>query len=164
MQGSLDLLVQRTGKDSVTFVQNNFFYDAFWLRAIGGYPTLYIREGAEAFDSSQWCLWRLVRRIEWLISCRSHHFVLGTLLTFTQPFGVSYSGATYKYTVLDTSGVRSAAQGPLYFHPRIAVCLLSETCSWATPSNWISLSRDALRLLWTRAYQQLHREPIRRLN
>jgi integrin alpha FG-GAP repeat containing protein 1 len=27
-----------------------------------------------------------------------------------QPFGVSYSGASYKYTVLDTSGRRSAAQ------------------------------------------------------
>jgi len=27
-----------------------------------------------------------------------------------QPFGVSYSGASYKYTVLDTSGCRSAAQ------------------------------------------------------
>ena len=29
----------------------------------------------------------------------------------TKPFGVSYSGATYKYTVLDTVGKRSAAQG-----------------------------------------------------
>lgn len=28
-----------------------------------------------------------------------------------QPFGVSYSGASFKYTVLDTSGRRSAAQG-----------------------------------------------------
>jgi len=27
-----------------------------------------------------------------------------------QPFGVSYSGASYKYTVLDTTGRRSAAQ------------------------------------------------------
>jgi integrin alpha FG-GAP repeat containing protein 1 len=27
-----------------------------------------------------------------------------------QPFGVSYSGATYKYTILDTTGKRSAAQ------------------------------------------------------
>jgi hypothetical protein len=27
-----------------------------------------------------------------------------------QPFGVSYSGASYKYTVLDTAGRRSAAQ------------------------------------------------------
>jgi integrin alpha FG-GAP repeat containing protein 1 len=27
-----------------------------------------------------------------------------------QPFGVSYPGATYKYTILDTSGARSAAQ------------------------------------------------------
>lgn len=31
------------------------------------------------------------------------------MLSF-QPFGVSYSGASYKYTVLDTNGRRSAAQ------------------------------------------------------
>jgi hypothetical protein len=30
-----------------------------------------------------------------------------------QPFGVSYSGATYKYTVLDTTGQRAAAAGGL---------------------------------------------------
>lgn len=35
MQGTLDLLVQRTGKEKISFVQNNFFYDAFFLRAIG---------------------------------------------------------------------------------------------------------------------------------
>lgn len=29
---------------------------------------------------------------------------------YFKPFGVSYSGATYKYTVLDTAGHRSAAQ------------------------------------------------------
>ena len=32
-------------------------------------------------------------------------------MTWIKPFGVSYSGASYKYTVLDTSGHRSAAQG-----------------------------------------------------
>ena len=31
-------------------------------------------------------------------------------LTGLQPYGVSYSGATYKYTVFDTAGQRSAAQ------------------------------------------------------
>lgn len=30
---------------------------------------------------------------------------------FLQPFGVSYSGATYKYTVIDTTGQRAAAAG-----------------------------------------------------
>lgn len=30
---------------------------------------------------------------------------------FIKPFGVSYSGASYKYTVFDTTGQRSAAQG-----------------------------------------------------
>jgi integrin alpha FG-GAP repeat containing protein 1 len=34
------------------------------------------------------------------------------MTSLNQPFGVSYSGATYKYTILDTSGKRSAAQIP----------------------------------------------------
>ena len=38
MQGTLDIIVQRTGgqkQGSVLFVQNNFYYDAFFLNAIG---------------------------------------------------------------------------------------------------------------------------------
>lgn len=38
MQGTLDIVVQRTGgqkQGSVLFVQNNFYYDAFFLNAIG---------------------------------------------------------------------------------------------------------------------------------
>jgi len=38
MQGTLGILVQRTGgqkQGSVLFVQNNFYYDAFFLNAIG---------------------------------------------------------------------------------------------------------------------------------
>lgn len=37
-QGTWDFMVQRTGKQSsqrVTFIQNNFFHDAFFLKAIG---------------------------------------------------------------------------------------------------------------------------------
>ena len=37
-QGTLDIVVQRTGSQtqgSVSFVQNNFYYDAFFLNAIG---------------------------------------------------------------------------------------------------------------------------------
>lgn len=37
-QGTWDIMVQRTGKQSaqrVTFIQNNFFHDAFFLKAIG---------------------------------------------------------------------------------------------------------------------------------
>lgn len=37
-QGTLDILVQRTGKQTnqkVSFIQNNFFHDAFFLKAIG---------------------------------------------------------------------------------------------------------------------------------
>ena len=38
MQGTLDVMVQRTGEQgqgNVGFVQNNFYYDAFFLKAIG---------------------------------------------------------------------------------------------------------------------------------
>jgi len=37
-QGTLDVMVQRTGEQgqgNVCFVQNNFYYDAFFLKAIG---------------------------------------------------------------------------------------------------------------------------------
>jgi integrin alpha FG-GAP repeat containing protein 1 len=33
--GTLDILVQRTGKEKLSFVQNNFYHDAFFLKAIG---------------------------------------------------------------------------------------------------------------------------------
>jgi len=38
IQGTLDILVQRTGRQgqgTITFVQNNVFHDAFFLKAIG---------------------------------------------------------------------------------------------------------------------------------
>ncbi|EIW85541.1 hypothetical protein CONPUDRAFT_118448 [Coniophora puteana RWD-64-598 SS2] len=80
--GSLDLLVQRTGaqgEGSLSFIQNNFYYDAFFLKAI-------VLNGA---CDNGWCT---------DASGSSY-----------SPFGVSYSGATYKYAVLDTQGKRSAA-------------------------------------------------------
>ncbi|RDB23975.1 T-cell immunomodulatory protein [Hypsizygus marmoreus] len=82
--GTLDIMVQRTGKGGrghTTFVQNNFYYDAFFLKAI-------VLNGA---CDNGWCYSPN--------SSERYH-----------PFGVSYSGASYKYTVLDTSGHRSAAQ------------------------------------------------------
>ncbi|KAM6500960.1 hypothetical protein JOM56_003974 [Amanita muscaria] len=82
--GSLDILVQRsgsTGQGKVSFIQNNIYYDAFFLKAI-------VMDGA---CNNGWCYEKN-----------------GT--SRYQPFGVSYSGASYKYTVLDTSGHRSAAQ------------------------------------------------------
>jgi len=82
--GTLDMMVQRTGdggQGKVLFVQNNFYYDAFFLKAI-------VLNGA---CDNGWCTTPN--------SSERYH-----------PFGVSYSGATYKYTILDTSGRRSAAQ------------------------------------------------------
>ncbi|KAE9384582.1 hypothetical protein BT96DRAFT_1026852 [Gymnopus androsaceus JB14] len=78
--GTLDLMVQRTGSSNILFVQNNFYYDAFFLKAI-------VLNGA---CNNDWC---------YTEDGGKYH-----------PFGVSYSGASYKYTVLDTSGRRSAAQ------------------------------------------------------
>ncbi|KAH8114092.1 hypothetical protein DFH11DRAFT_1595734 [Phellopilus nigrolimitatus] len=82
--GTLDIMVQRTGEQGqgpITFVQNNFFFDAFFLKAI-------VLNGA---CDDGWCSGPNG-------SSRYH------------PFGVSYSGASYKYTILDTNGRRSAAQ------------------------------------------------------
>lgn len=82
--GTLDIMVQRTAKDGhghILFVQNNFYYDAFFLKAI-------VLNGA---CENGWCYSPN--------GSERYH-----------PFGVSYSGASYKYTVLDTSGHRSAAQ------------------------------------------------------
>ncbi|TBU24831.1 integrin alpha N-terminal domain-containing protein [Dichomitus squalens] len=82
--GTLDVMVQRTGEQgqgNVLFVQNNFYYDAFFLKAI-------VLNGA----------------------CSSGTCPASNGVDKYHPYGVSYSGATYKYTVLDTSGQRSAAQ------------------------------------------------------
>lgn len=43
VQGTLDILVQRTGRQgqgTITFVQNNVFHDAFFLKAIGAFFNL----------------------------------------------------------------------------------------------------------------------------
>ncbi|KAJ7778659.1 hypothetical protein DFH07DRAFT_730793 [Mycena maculata] len=82
--GTLDIMVQRTGgsgQGNILFIQNNFYYDAFFLKAI-------VLNGA---CGNGWCYGPN--------GTERYH-----------PFGVSYSGASYKYTVLDTTGGRSAAQ------------------------------------------------------
>lgn len=84
--GSLDLLLQRLPppsskfKDSrvISFIQNNFFYDAFLLKILTS-------NGA----CSSYCDSGKVRY---------------------KPWGVNYGGASYKFTVLDTNGIRRAQQ------------------------------------------------------
>ncbi|TFY59525.1 hypothetical protein EVJ58_g5711 [Rhodofomes roseus] len=105
--GSLDIMIQRTGTQGeghILFVQNNFYYDAFFLKAI-------VLNGA--------CGSSICRDAN--TSAQYH------------PYGVSYSGATYKYTVLDTSGRRSAA----------AVGQLPQTAYHAllTPYSYFGLGR-----------------------
>nr|XP_019007302.1 uncharacterized protein I203_00900 [Kwoniella mangroviensis CBS 8507]OCF70763.1 hypothetical protein I203_00900 [Kwoniella mangroviensis CBS 8507] len=81
--GSLDIFVQRSGSQigqRATFIQNNFYHDAFFLKAqvLNGAcegkcePT----DGGNSYSA----------------------------------LGVSYSGASYKFTVLDTTGHRVAQQ------------------------------------------------------
>ncbi|KAG8833578.1 hypothetical protein FRC17_010402 [Serendipita sp. 399] len=92
--GTLDILVQRTGKGTggtgtgsgqkISFIQNNVFHDAFFMKAIGMFTSIQV--------------------------IRYHLTPQQSLMVPAMPFGVSYSGGTYKYTVLDTSGKRSAAQ------------------------------------------------------
>lgn len=89
--GSLDLLLQRLPDPSsgsrdrslrrVTFVQNNFFYDAFFLKAMTS-------NGA----------------------CSSYCDPSQAGEARYRPWGVNYGGASYKFTVLDTNGVRRAQQ------------------------------------------------------
>jgi len=105
--GTLDFMVQRTGSQTgsrVTFVQNNFFHDAFFLKAI-------VLSGA----CDGWCIPNNLSESKY------------------QPFGASYSGPSYKYTILDTSGRRSAAQ----------VCQLPQTSYQAlhTPYAFFGLGR-----------------------
>ncbi|KZT70220.1 hypothetical protein DAEQUDRAFT_725861 [Daedalea quercina L-15889] len=105
--GSLDIMVQRTGTQGeghILFVQNNFYYDAFFLKAI-------VLNGA----------------------CGSSVCKDANTSAQYHPYGVSYSGATYKYTVLDTSGRRSAA----------AVAQLPQTAYHAllTPYSYFGLGR-----------------------
>ncbi|OCF36855.1 hypothetical protein I316_01452 [Kwoniella heveanensis BCC8398] len=81
--GSLDILVHRSGaqsRESMTFIQNNFYHDAFFLKAqvLNG-----VCDGkCEPIDGGK----------------------------AYSPMGVSYSGATYKFTVLDPLGRRVAQQ------------------------------------------------------
>lgn len=91
LQGTLDLMLQRfpegtsrgkvQNKRLITFIQNNYFHDAFFLKVLSlngaclGFcePST---EGGERY----------------------------------RPWGNNYGGASYKFTVLDTNGVRRAQQ------------------------------------------------------
>lgn len=85
--GSLDIMVQRTGKQKgskahVTFIQNNFYHDAFFLKAqvLNGACD---RDCVPADGGKKY-----------------------------SALGASYSGATFKFTVWDTAGKRHAQQVP----------------------------------------------------
>ena len=115
-------MVQRTGSQkegNMLFIQNNFYYDAFFLKAIGrrlslSWPRDYLANTMKTVLNgacgSGFCTYPNgsgkyhVSALRFLVLHRTH-------MNGTKPFGVSYSGATYKYTVIDTNGRRSAAAG-----------------------------------------------------
>ena len=116
LQGTLDIMVQRTGEQgqgNVLFVQNNFYYDAFFLKAIG--KSSMSRLFPFANVSYQFSMVVVqVGGVTLRMAAVSMYVLRQVFVLFLhspQPFGVSYSGATYKYTVLDTTGQRAAAAG-----------------------------------------------------
>lgn len=89
--GSLDIVLQRGrrsdhGIRSVTFIQNNYFYDAFFLKAL----TL---NGA--------CGSMCEEVIQNASNAAPHKY---------KPWGAALPGASYKFTVLDPNGNRRAQQ------------------------------------------------------
>ncbi|UZJ55026.1 hypothetical protein CBS101457_004346 [Exobasidium rhododendri] len=109
--GSLDLMLQQLptsgrvkDKRQITFIQNNFFYDAFMLKVMTS-------NGA----------------------CSSYCEVGPDNGKRYKPWGVNYGGASYKFTVLDTNGVRRAQQ----------VGQLAQTAyrSLLTPYSYFGLGR-----------------------
>ncbi|KAK4705610.1 integrin alpha FG-GAP repeat containing protein 1, partial [Phenoliferia sp. Uapishka_3] len=83
--GSLDIMVQRSGgggaSRQVVFIKNNYFHDAFFLKAL-------VLNGA----CPGWCEPKEAGETRY------------------RPYGVSYSGASFKFTVLDPTGSRKATQ------------------------------------------------------
>ncbi|BGP13717.1 hypothetical protein JCM10213_007105 [Rhodosporidiobolus nylandii] len=106
--GSLDILVQRTGNSGAArtpvFIKNNYFHDAFFLKAM-------VLNGA----CQGWC--------EPTEEGEERY----------RPYGSSYSGASFKFTVLDPTGARRSTQyGQL---PR------STYLSLSTPYSYFGLGR-----------------------
>ncbi|KAM0754773.1 hypothetical protein T439DRAFT_309573 [Meredithblackwellia eburnea MCA 4105] len=106
--GSLDILVQRSGSSGsareIVFIKNNYFHDAFFLKAL-------VLNGA----CSGWC--------EPKNPGESRY----------RPYGVSYSGASFKFTVLDPTGSRKATQ--------VGQLPQSSYLSLGTPYSYFGLGR-----------------------
>ncbi|GAA98182.1 uncharacterized protein L969DRAFT_93210 [Mixia osmundae IAM 14324] len=101
-EGSLDMMIQRTGAKAFTFIKNKYYADAFFLKAL-------VVNGA----CERYCF---------PATGDKYH-----------PYGVSYSGASFKFTVLDPSGTRRAT----------SVGQLPQTSymNLATPYSYFGLGR-----------------------
>ncbi|KAK9767766.1 hypothetical protein K7432_002149 [Basidiobolus ranarum] len=108
--GTLDFLVLSSSNSdnhlasrSASFLYNNFFNDAFFMKTL-------VLNGV----CPSWC------------GLEESH-------PNTKPYGVSYPGATFKYTVIDTNGNKRATQVSQLFQ--------SGYCSLQTPYNLFGLGR-----------------------
>lgn len=153
-------MIQRKGSNGmpkVLFIQNNFYYDAFFLKAIGWLSLflLPIIFYSRHLHSPQRCMWErlvLLSQQDDQIPCKPVfvHSSQRDVKIFLQPFGVSYAGASYKYTVLDTSGRRSAAQGTHISTLQIFALIQPPDSSWSIASNRLSFPHGTLLLLRAR--------------
>ncbi|KAG5219421.1 T-cell immunomodulatory protein [Salix suchowensis] len=108
--------LERNAEDLVHSEQ--LLLDAFFLKAIGSLPlyllsVIYIHATFTVLNGAcgnGWC-YSPNRTIKYHVSLSSFT-PRSVILTLSQPFGVSYAGASYKYTVLDTSGRRSLHRPP----------------------------------------------------
>ncbi|GAA5951802.1 hypothetical protein JCM3765_003122 [Sporobolomyces pararoseus] len=105
--GSLDIVLQRTGQSGaarqINFLKNNWFNDAFFLKAM-------VLNGA----CNNWCQ----------PSPDEDRF---------KPYGSSYSGASFKFTVLDPTGSRRSTQ--------YAQLPFTSYLSLGSPSAYLGLGR-----------------------
>lgn len=119
LKGSLDIMVQRTGGGGaareVVFIKNNYFHDAFFLKALGESRSL--TKLVRVIDEDLQCSMALAR---FGVSPRRERIDIEYVFLppgaerythASQSYGVSYSGASYKFTVLDPTGARKATQG-----------------------------------------------------
>lgn len=122
--GSLDVMLLRGSKASggarkVTFIQNNYFHDAFFLKVLtlNGACASNCEERALSSDSGS----------------NNGGGGGGGAMTQFKPWGASLPGASYKFTVLDPSGNRRAQQVGQYAQ--------SSYSTLSTPYSYFGLGR-----------------------
>jgi hypothetical protein len=161
--GTLDVMVQRTGEQGagrVLFVQNNFYYDAFFMKAIRTQRfSLYIllsvlsdllasQMGAvlNGACSSGWCQ----PENDSLPRYPVHFFLI-----------TSFRGTSNHAYVSHTALRRQHLRRKLQIHDPRHVGSALGRASPAAPADVVPSAEHAVRVLRARADEQLHRESVR---